>query len=387
MSTLRFGRLLLDSGDVWVTSPSYSDTVKLTAVASARSAVQEDTLLVRRQLMGHRGHVVPVVWSADPSWQGWYEVEDVSVAGARGFSTFGAPVLQITASLRRVVDGAADAESLLVGANLANDHDISGVRWHAPAAGSNGYLSRPAPTAFVDRTGETGPVRVWAGMDARSALWSTPPGDWCAGAAAIDQNGRTVTGFETDDTPGDWEMANTLLRIRPDGSAFEVATWHDGAWRPKVWDVLVDGTVPIWSGLAVLRNTPEACAVRLTALQNPGRVALDLTLRRGARTVTGFLSSDQFVDLTVQLGTAEAGEITDGGVKADVADTDGLTYVAATPHGHTVDLVQGGITRASATSLAFTVGASVSTADHETAEALVAQFVGYLDERVRVVRR
>ena len=141
----------------------------------------------------------------------------------------------------------------------------------------------------------------------------------------------------------------------------------------------------------MLRNDYEAAVVRLMKARAPGRSTLDLTLRRGARAVEGYLQTDVSATLSASLATLEntTSFASAGYVVATSNDAAGNKYTAGSARNFTVH-ASGGVTKAAATALDFYLGAVVngsSAASGDTAIDLRNQYVASLPERVYGVRR
>src|SRR5206468_464683 len=73
----------------------------------------------------------------------------------------------------------------------------------------------------------------------------------------------------------------------------------------------VQGLITDFTSITVLRNAPESCSIRLalkpTTRNNYwGRTTLDLTIRRGSRVVSGYLTSDVSDKWKIAVATPEA---------------------------------------------------------------------------------
>jgi hypothetical protein len=101
------------------------------------------------------------------------------------------------------------------------------------------------------------------------------------------------------------------------------------------------------------------CILRLTKSMSPGRLTLDLTLRRGSRFVEGFMQRNTAPDeLKVRLNSAESNVTTlasGGYVTATANDADGNRFVAGSARTFTGH-ANGGVERFAATSMDFFLG-------------------------------
>lgn len=397
--TLQLGRLALPDDTVDVSSARSGDQLQL----GCRAWVTPNHPL-REQILGLAGRDLAVSWTHDRTWAGFYRVGRPSLDIVHLDEH--RQVVDFSVALRPLMDSAVDFESTLVGDTLTNAHGLAGgVPWIAPPAHVDDLQSSPLPTGSYLRAALDGPVTVWTGVPLH-AVWSVDPAGFYAAAAEVRQNLAVLTGLQSVDPPGIFQLSNGLCRVRwivgevnwdqLDGTwdDFDDMTWeelegvagvqvavrHGGQWVNKTWDL---GVTP--DRVAVLRNDAHAVTVRLVEELSPGRRTLDLTLRRGARAVHGHIRGPVEIR-TVMRADAEAAVEIDGGVRAADADADEVFYVAGSTQAHDVDLAQGGFTRAGADRLTFMVGGTPGGIG-QTATELIAQWISHVDETVRAVRR
>lgn len=409
MSTLRLGRLTLDSSNVKVTKASFGDGLSLgfTAHQTAGDAGW-GVFTTRQQVQGQEGQLIALTWSTDSKWDGFYEVGRVSADVVHAAPQDRLTIIDFSVDLKPVAPAAIDFESTLVGGDLPNEHALTGDRWTAPPAGTSGYVSDTLTFPSLRSTTD-GTIQVWSEPNIHSR-WASSPANWLNGAAEIRQNLAVLTGLQSVDPPGVFEINNGLLRARwivgevvwedIDGtwddmdltwdemggvSGVQISTWRDGAWRSKTWDLDITP-----DRVAVLRNDPHVVTVRLIEELTPGRNVLDLTLRRGSSALYGFYSARFPGTRTVMGVDADPATVIDGGVKATSATPEGATWVAATTVAHTADTTQGGFTVPDADRMVFMVGfdgGSAHFASRNTAEHIVEQWIGHTDEAVRAELR
>ncbi|MFF1301211.1 hypothetical protein, partial [Streptomyces sp. NPDC058296] len=179
----------------------------------------------------------------------------------------------------------------------------------------------------------------------------------------------TAAGLEVDGTQRPvpataWALSNGLVNVVPTASAgvLDVQAYTDAAWRSKLWSVTIDGSgVAAWDSATLLRNDPEHVVLRLTASRSPGRATLDLALRRGSRFVEGYLQTGTSATLAVYRSTLETNTsfAASGYVTATNDDADGNKFACGSARNFTAH-TNGGITKSSATSLDFWIGAIAS---------------------------
>jgi hypothetical protein len=136
----------------------------------------------------------------------------------------------------------------------------------------------------------------------------------------------------------------------------------------------------------VLRNDPEEVTVRLSYPTAPGRVTVDLGLRRGSRFVTGGIKRHASATLGVARTAAEAATVVTGGLRATSADADGNRFVMGSSKTLTTATTTAAISKASVTQLDFFLGHEVgaSPAAGDAFADLLAQYLGTSGDRTRV---
>lgn len=375
--TLTIGRLTFDDSDV---DRYDGETLELSGMLVGEAA------RLHRQLANLRSHIVPVRWHTD----GWWRLTDVEIDRV-AYQT-GWEAVRWAASLARIGTSAeVEWESRLVGALRANDHLLTGERWHAPVPGHRAWWADTSAPGTVERTSTDGPVTVYRTLASTDdPIWQVDPDLWYDAAVTVEVDGHPVSG--TDVQPGaDWRLTNGLVAIQPSGADLRV-TSYDGTWDTVDWTVDVDATdVTGWLPPQILRNLPHVATLRLVAdTTGPGRTVLDLTLLRGSRTVAGRLQHNDSATLKVERSTVEAATAFTGGIYASTASAAGHRWVLASADSHTADTVNGAISAAAVTSLDLAVGHEIDggTAQAgDTAADLLNQHLGAPAETIRPVRR
>jgi hypothetical protein len=373
-----------------------------------KQATLADLKSIRDQFQGYGPQnfdepIIPVTWTEDATRDGWYRVEscDVSseVTGRLGspLEAGGNTAYTWKAKLTRVAGGwqaplleVMYSEKLRTNAHAIASGSTSG--WLAlPGTATSivNTVAGPSRTTLTTAVGSTvtlfdvaAPDTNWYGGALKTFSYRVPAGSAYAGAARIESGSalRVLTGRQIISDVANWRISNDLVRIAPSGANLVVGVYDTGAaaWETKTWspyfydDV---GTTTYFMGtpttVTVLRNSPEACTVRLSynlngAVQFPSGAGtytavndsayVDLTVYRGARWVEGITVISNFVlklAAGIAVTTAEAATAVTGGVEATAADASGNKYRAYTPLAKTNDLVQGGFR---CTSLTVTSG-------------------------------
>jgi hypothetical protein len=295
------------------------------------------------------------------------------------------------------------------GTVAVNDHGVTEAEsapYHAPPRGAYGYDTGATTPSSLARTGAGGAMSVFRDVDfSVNPYWSVAVGGYYDGAVAVSMGGRERAGVSALSTPTDWVLENELVRVTPNATNARIdVEHHDGtSWETaKTWRFMHSGGSEHsngWESVAILRNTAEEAVLRLTqgidvggGLYGAGLFTVDLTLRRGSRFVTGYYSRSVSDTLGVELVTAEAatavtptGASSAVGLRASVNDAGGNRYVLGSARSHTQDLVQGGLEKASTTTLDFFIGSAIGGSGAvagDTPGDLCLQYLGALAETV-----
>ncbi|GAA0705408.1 hypothetical protein GCM10010193_70600 [Kitasatospora atroaurantiaca] len=356
---------------------------------------RHDNILAMEQ-----GVPLPVTWTDKPERNGYYSVKTAGAALREYVND------TVTSSWKIALErlGAAsevDLQSRLTGVVRLNDFSLTGETWHAPPIGHTTYYTGATSPSTMTRTGADGAMTVYRSIPTNaSPRWGCDPAAYLAGRVRInDTLAATGTGFEIEGTEqplpvAAWTLGNALVNIVPSASAgvLDVQAYTGGAWHSKLWNVTVGGAnVAAWDSAAILRNDPEQCVLRLTAPRSPGRVTLDLTLRRGSRTVEGYLQSGAAATLAVYLRTTETNTsvAASGYVVATNNDADGNKFAAGSARSFTAH-ANGGVSKTSTATLDFWLGVVAggsSAVSGDAATDLRNMYIGALAEQTYTVRR
>lgn len=374
----------------------------LTLAGTALGGTLAETKALRDELLaaaGLAGTIVPITWTADTTIDGFYQITaatfDVQALHDRGFIGFSVNAKRVGS------EGGVIFRSKIRGTVLANDHGVTEAEsepFHAPPRGFYGYNPGSTIPSSLSRTGAGGAMTVFRDVDFTvDPWWSVSPANHYAGGAQVAVGGYARAGVVAPNTPNDWELSNELVRVSPNGTGGRIdVEVHDGtSWETaKVWRIQHSGAdVGQWDAVGILRNTPEETSIRLTRdVGAGGEITLDLSLRRGSRFVTGYLVRHASATLKIVLASAEAGStVTPAGASSAVAidatvnDGDGNRYVVGSAKSFVNDLANGGLSKASTTTLDFFVGSEIggsSAAAGDTSEDLCLQYLGLVAENV-----
>ena len=404
---IKFGRLdLREQARVQsvVNAGTNENTINMSGTeTNATPPVAVGILRSRREdFLGMIDRLVAVTFSQKAELNGYWVVNDVNTSITDWMSGDGVYAFDWSFILsRQGPDNMVDLESRLTGVARQNVFALAGTRWHAPPIGHYGYFTGSTlPSGSVSRTGEEGAIKVWTGIPAAiDPRWGCAVTDYLKGAVRITQGGVVRAGAGINVAPTGWEVSNTLVRVRPSTSTglLEISCWDAGVWAPKLWNIARGGTNILPANITavtVLRNDPEAITLRLIAPQlsgAAGRTLVDLTLRRGARTVDAFIQTDSSTTLTLHLQASETttDNSASGYVVATSNDTDGNKYVAGSAKAFAVH-ANGGVSKASTTTLDAFAGIvfnGTGAAAGDAATDLRDQYIGAPAETVVAVNR
>lgn len=336
--------------------------------------------VLRQQLLGHEGEVVPVTSVDDPTVDGFYRVLSSKV----GSSARSPNMFPVSVDLERVMAySSPQFESVLVGNTLTNALGITGKPfWSVPNA---------APLTFTDpEFGYTRSVEHPAGQNTTVLMeffttftvnprWRPLPSQYYIGACLVEQEVSSgvwvpVTGLQQHQASGGLggiRINNGLVRCRiaSDGSdlALSVDHWKASSqsWNNKQYKVVsVTGggfTVPVPVAVTIIRNDPEVVVVRSShRITDDPSIDLYLSVRRGDRWVRGEVGGKDSWAWAVKRSTAEAATSITGGLRATSDDAGGNRYMLASATATTKDTTNGQIALPSAAAtLAFGIGSEI----------------------------
>lgn len=335
--------------------------------------------------------VQPCTWTDKPERDGYYLVSSVSaeLEDRQGeVVTTGWKL-----DLERIgTPNAADLQSRLSGTVRANDHALTGERWHAPPPAAYAYYAGSStPSAGTRTTADGYAITVYRGISAGvSPRWGCPPASYGVGRARVLSDSVETTGSDVLVSASGWELQNGLVRVRLVSGSLEIASYDGTTWDTKAWTVGANSTtITTWDSATVLRNDFECCVLRLTKSRTPGRTTLDLTLRRGSRTVEGYIQNDVSTTLAVYLTGSEATTSGTGYVVATSTDGSGNKYTAGSAKTFSTH-ANGGVSKAAVTVLDWYAGAVINSASPTAVDAATVlrdHYIGALPESVSGVRR
>jgi hypothetical protein len=355
-----------------------------------------DQVVARREdLLSCVGQIFPVVFTTKTYLNGFYLLQDAG--GDLTDWDYSQRIFAWQCSLQRLgTEYEVDIESRLSGAqSRANNFSVVGERTHAPAIGHNAYWSDATTSTAVSRPAEDGTIKAYRNLGLNvSPRWAISPISYGGGRVRILVSGQERAGSQFKFAANTWELANSLVRVRPlsSGGALEIAAYTGGSWRTKNWDITSAAvSLAPFDYAAVLDNRYESATIRLTKSGVIGRTYVDLTLRRGFRFVEIVVQAEFGATLKVVRATNEAGTNSLGGtVVAAANDADGNKYIVGSARTFTADITAGGLSIASTALLDAFVGVvagGTGAVTGDTAADLQKQYVGAPSELIQAVRR
>lgn len=289
---LQVGRVTLTEGWTLARRATQEGPRTLTVQAQEASAALSASQAAARErgqaLLDQAGMTVPVTFTALPHLDGWCVVGQPS---ADEQTWYDETIIPWQVDLTWVGgDAEVELESRLVsGTRSTAASSASAELWHAPAVGADSYYVGASTPGYVDRGGSDGTVRVWRAIPAStSPRWAVPVSGALDGACTVTVAGTLRAGMTCDDTPADWAVSNTLVKVEPrtsTGTLIVTSYLAGSGWgTSKVFD-LKRGAVSLGAAdhVTILRNDACEVTVRLTWDHAPGRSTCDITVTRGAR--------------------------------------------------------------------------------------------------------
>jgi hypothetical protein len=350
--------------------------------------------LQRRQedVMGLMGLILPVRFSEKPYLDAYYEIVDTNTSIVQ----WGDEVAMFNWQIRAEHIGAdteAELESTLTGSQTrVNSFAGTGERWHAVPPGSYAYgLTTGSPSSTVLQ-GAEGPLTLYRGLPVGArARWGCPAALYGGYRARIlDAAGRERVGTRSRIPAVGWTIGNSLVRARWEPEGLFIGSHNGTGWSDKVWQITVGTVLGPPDAVSVIRNDYETATLRVIWGRNPGRVWLDLTVRRGSRVVEGHLQAQPAGTLQVGLAAPETCSQSSGYLVATANDVDGNRFIVGSATEFTANTGTSSISKSSAAAMDFMAGAVVgggSAPSGQQASNYYARYLGTPAEVVRAIRR
>lgn len=357
------------------------------------AGADEAVLAAHRNVLGlHGAPLVPVVFTDKEQLTGFYRVDAArsALTKAAGGQVLNA-VWQL--SLTRLGND-ADLEFESRVPTIQRSTELEGVAtsfWHAPPVGATSYYTgSTVPASSVVRASADGDVTVHTGIPVDVApRWTAPAEKYLAGSVRVLFDGHRHAGTVTPPHTS-WELTNGLVQVTGAGPVFTISAWDDGAWRsPKGYRFYAAGSLTTAPELTVLRSEPEETILRFTYPTSPGRSTVDLSLRRGARFITGVIKRHAAAVLGINRTAAESVTLVTGGARATSADADGNRFVMGSSRVVGTSLDTAAISDSAVTRFDFFLGHELgaSPAAGDAYADLLGQYLGTAGDETRPVRR
>lgn len=398
------GRIALrEDSSVAISNGALGRTLEVSGKESM-PRVNLDRLKQREEdVLGLEGQLLPVTFSQKSELDGFYYID--AIAGSYDKWSDGVGVMSWSMNLIRAGRTSdLDFETRMSGpVSRANDFAVVGSKWSAPPGGHNVLSAFSNPPLITTRTASDGNIKVYRSLPSNNNIkWGCSPGGYLLGRCRIlDENGLERTSGSSPLTASGWELNNGLVRVDNDSGTLRVSSWTGGAWRAKTYDVTF---TPVWEGIYgsgtlqavgipdycnIIRNDFENVIIRLTkSLGIPGRITIDIQLRRGARMVEIYVQHEYGATLKLVRTSVEASASGTGYIRASAADADGNRFIIGSAKTFTADNINGGISKDNASSLAAFIAVEIGTPPAGDAAAdLYAQYIGSPIESVQGVAR
>lgn len=348
------------------------------------------------------GKVIPITFRDKAERDGYYAVNTASsdLTDYQNELAFADWTLDLT---RLGSEAEVDLQSRLTGAVRQNDFSLTGTKWHAPSIGHYAYFTGTTIPSNHNRVTEDGTIRVYTVVpNNTSPRWGCAPENYLVGASRLTSTAfvsteNVVEGINREIPVTGWTLSNGLINVTPHASAgrLTIGLYSSGAYKTIDWDVQVGGSnLLAWQTLSILRNDPEQMVIRLTAQRSAsagGRDTLDLTLRRGAQFVEGYLQTSSSATLGIAAANAStSASAANGSVSATATDANGIRRTCGSARSWTTtNTTNCGLSKNSVTALDFWIGATIGagTALQSDAAALQNQYIGAMPEATYAVRR
>lgn len=345
--SLTIGRTVLDDPDVVkVSGDSVEFTVQLDASSGAEMRALRQQLA---NLVGNRDEeVVPVVWTDDDTFTGFYEPTSLSIP-SQGLMLENGYLPPMTVGLRRIGGGYANPRFEVSCTNVTrtNAHGLSGSTVIAVPGGGTTLtydIDGFAGVALADTrpTADGLSMYILAAGDpnGRSYQFDVTPADYYKGCCSIEIEYSgvwyPVAGRQIPRATR-WRISNQIIRITSgvSGTPAQFEVWDGTQWdaqnishldgfggvrtigryAPGITGAAADRDIPV----AVLRNSPEMVTIRYSTFGDH----VTWTLARGTR----HAACNWFVSAN-QIGAAQFGIGMTTGV-AGTSFTSGVHQTAA----------------------------------------------------------
>lgn len=398
--TVQVGRLTLrEDRDITakVNAQTGGITLALTGQQSSPGFTTAQVEQAMADIMASTSAIIPVSFTEKTALNGYYTVADWAASQSK-YVADGANLIPWSVSLNLLgTDYEVDIESRLGGAQTrSNGYALSsGERWHSPPFGAYGYYAGASVPNIVTRTGADGTLTVYRAITFGAyPRWGCPVGSYGLGRVRFLATGVERTGIAFKGDAANWELNNSLVRIKPlsSGGVLEISAWTGAAWQAKNYDVLANAaSLGVLTGISLIQNDYHRVTIRLLkTVAALGRVTVDITLRRGSRFAEIYIQSSSSTTLKFMRSTTEAGTqaVNLTYIRATAADGASNKYVMGSAGTFTADAANGAISKAAVVALDVMIGVEITAAPAgDVAADMYNQYLGTPSELVTAVKR
>jgi hypothetical protein len=406
MDSLQVGRVLLrDPQRVSIAAPAGDDDTYNIDVVLRETDLAE-TKAKRDLLRDQKGALVPIVYSTDPTINGFYELDDVDVNIDRADGALqGRGYIRVSIdAIRRGSYSQVELQSLITRVSAREDF-LTTIRywWGWPPAAQAVDAGSDTPTV-ITRPSAAGDLKVAVDVPAVNPTWSIDPALYYGGGVEITAGGHVRTGLDIPMDPTDWVLGNSCMEIRPrvyqgtSNGELEVR-FHNGTdwgpWTAFQLDWAGTDKIPRWDFVSIVDYPgPEMGIIRLVhdAAEAPTETTakheLDLNLRRCGVFVSAVYKFTTATGYTHGVAQVAGDPSTQPGgasyIRADSVDAHGDRWILGMPRTFTKTGSQIKLGTA-ANSMPFWIGAAVGDAANGTGNGpadLAEQYVGQVAETV-----
>lgn len=362
---------------------------------------------IHGQVVGlEAGKVVPVTFRDKAERNGYYTI----TSSASDLTDHQSEVCLADWKIELKREGSeseVDIQSRLTGTVRQNDFSLTGTKWHAPAIGHYAYHTGSTIPSNFDRATADGSnlIRIYSGIPTGvSPRWGCPVTSYLTGAVKLTSTTYVSTEHEVEGVNRQigalgWNLSNGIINVSPTATAgkLTIGTYASGSYSNVDWNIMAGAAnLLAWQSATVLRNDAEQIVLRLIAQSSAataGRATLDLTLRRGAQFVEGYLQVSTSANLQIQGGNAATSASASNGTVTANSTVSNIRRICGSAHTwNTTDTVNCGFTKNSTTTMDFWIGGKVTaagagTTGQDLAVDLANQYIGALPEITYAVKR
>lgn len=355
---------------------------------------------------------VPVIWSDDTTFTGYYRV--ISVDTGLASASLAAFSFPWKVELERISRYATRlAESVWTISQRTGSAPTTLAIMGIPPS-TYGLIQRKGSlsSATASRTGSDGALTlVYSTASGQQVMmqWGSTPANYYLGSCyvKVGSSYRYATG-QMLAPDANWEIGNSLVKVVNVAASSQITVSHySGGYRAKAYKLLAvtsSTQLDAPSAIAVLRNSPECVILRTFHSVSGSAMQVQVThmLRRGSYIVESYMNYGNvasigislFKVMPVTLETSTSSSVSSVTyVQASGADASGDKYTLMTRATVTADTVNGGFSISNpASSFAFGIAADMgisagsATVPGDSVTSLASQYNAVVDEATVVIQ-